>query len=380
MASVLKIGNSIRAQIRRNGHPTVSQTFKIADYATEAAAKKDASEWVTTQEAAINQGKQTGLTGQRGVTVGEAMLRFIKEKPDTDASMISAMRRMASEPIGKRLVFKLTEDDIVRYIEDRKFSAATGAFHFSSLCSVMKRAKLAWKLAIPDILVTTRTRLNYEGLIGKSTKRERRPTPEELAMLLSFKYPKNFPMAQIIRFAISSTMRCSEIARIERSTYKKDASTIVITDRKHPTKKIGNHQTVPLTQESIEIIEELIASHSEDRVFPYRAKYISEVWIATCKALRIEDLHFHDLRHEGTSRLFEMGYQPQEVRMFTGHEDLNMLMRYTHLKAKDMRRLQPKEEKKEAPVMNGAVMDAETAKQFKRFQAFEAMMKQTEAA
>ena len=52
----------------------------------------------------------------------------------------------------------------------------------------------------------------------------------------------------------------------------------------------------------------------------------------TCRDLKIEDLHFHDLRHEGASRLFEAGFSIQQVALVTGHRDWKMLRRYTHLK------------------------------------------------
>jgi integrase len=50
----------------------------------------------------------------------------------------------------------------------------------------------------------------------------------------------------------------------------------------------------------------------------------------------IEDLRFHDLRHEATTRLFEKGLNIMEVAGITGHKDLRMLRRYTHLKAEDL--------------------------------------------
>ncbi len=50
----------------------------------------------------------------------------------------------------------------------------------------------------------------------------------------------------------------------------------------------------------------------------------------------IDDLHFHDLRHEATSRFFEKGLNPVEVATITGHKDTRMLMRYTHLRAEDL--------------------------------------------
>jgi len=50
----------------------------------------------------------------------------------------------------------------------------------------------------------------------------------------------------------------------------------------------------------------------------------------------IENLHFHDLRHEATSRFFEKGLNRMEVASITGHKDLKMLKRDTHLRAEDL--------------------------------------------
>jgi integrase len=47
-------------------------------------------------------------------------------------------------------------------------------------------------------------------------------------------------------------------------------------------------------------------------------------------------LHFHDLRHEATSRLFEKNLNTMEVACITGHKTLSMLMRYTHLRPESL--------------------------------------------
>lgn len=53
--------------------------------------------------------------------------------------------------------------------------------------------------------------------------------------------------------------------------------------------------------------------------------------------LAIDDLHFHDFRHEATSRLFEAGYDIPEVAQFTLHESWATLKRYTHLRPERVR-------------------------------------------
>ena len=47
-------------------------------------------------------------------------------------------------------------------------------------------------------------------------------------------------------------------------------------------------------------------------------------------------LHFHDTRHEATSRFFEAGLKIEQVALITGHKDWKMLRRYTHIKAKSV--------------------------------------------
>ena len=74
----------------------------------------------------------------------------------------------------------------------------------------------------------------------------------------------------------------------------------------------------------------------ESPLFTYTARGVSGAFLKLCRREGIDDLHFHDLRHEATSRLFEKGLNPVEVATITGHKDTRMLMRYTHLRAEDL--------------------------------------------
>ena len=67
---------------------------------------------------------------------------------------------------------------------------------------------------------------------------------------------------------------------------------------------------------------------------------MSKAFARACEELKIEDLHFHDLRHEGTSRLFEAGLPIEKVALVTGHKDWRTLRRYTKLKPEELHRLQ----------------------------------------
>lgn len=372
MASIIPIGDKYRAQVRRAGQPTLTKTFTGK---TQADAKRLAEAWAIEQENAINAGKKVGIHGKTGMSVAQAIDRYIEEAKHvgTTGSNIFGYLKIG---LGKIQLEKLTDDDIVGYIKKKKFGPMSGAMHFSFLSSVLKMAKVGWKYHVPEVLDVARDRLKILGLIGTSKERDRRPSPEEIVSLLKHKYPTPIPMADIIEFAITTAMRQAEITRIDYKTLDEDHKTVVIVDRKHPKKKSGNNQIVPLLDSALEIIKRQARSDVDSRIFPYNPTTIGTYFTKACKDLGIDDLHFHDLRHEGASRLFEMGYQIHEVAKFTGHEDWKMLQRYTHLKAKDIRRLESVKQEQVKVEGEGFAMDAATLEQFKMFQAMQAMMKQ----
>ena len=78
----------------------------------------------------------------------------------------------------------------------------------------------------------------------------------------------------------------------------------------------------------------------ESANLPYvmSANAVRLAWDRLKKKGNIKDLHFHDLRHEAISRFFEKGLSIPEVALISGHKDVRMLFRYTHLKAEDILR------------------------------------------
>lgn len=385
MASIQYIGNAVRAQVRRAGQSTLTKSFSLKNYATLAEAEKEAKKWASKQEVEIDSGKRVGVHGKTGLTVGEAVDRYLKENQDMGKTGITVMGYL-KKGMGRIVLAKMTDQDIVAYIQGRNFGAASGAVHFAFLRTLLKMAKIGWQYHVPDILDIARDRLTILKLIGKSKERERRPTEQEIKMLLEYEYDSKVPMADIIRFAIASAMRVSEITRIEHKTVTEaksldERATVIVTDRKHPTKKKGNHKEVPLLDEALDLIKKQPVLEFDGRVFPFRAQLVTNQFTQACKKLGIIDLHLHDLRHEGTSRLFEMGYKIEEVAKFTGHEDWKMLKRYTHLKSKDIRRLEvkPISELSTVPVpphstvSTSHFMDVETMKEFEEFKRFKKM-------
>jgi integrase len=72
------------------------------------------------------------------------------------------------------------------------------------------------------------------------------------------------------------------------------------------------------------------------RVFPITADSLKMCFVRACGRAGIEDFHFHDLRHEATSRLAEKLPNLIELASVTGHKDLKMLRRYYHPRVQDL--------------------------------------------
>ena len=99
--------------------------------------------------------------------------------------------------------------------------------------------------------------------------------------------------------------------------------------------KNGSSRDIPLSSCAIETLRDLPRNLSSVLV-PVSSVALRGLWRRACGRASIEDLRFHDLRHEATSRFFERGQNVMELASITGHKDLRVLQRYTHLRAEDL--------------------------------------------
>ncbi|NVJ59765.1 MAG: site-specific integrase [Gammaproteobacteria bacterium] len=237
----------------------------------------------------------------------------------------------------------LLTSDLITHCKNRKAAGAGGAtvYHdIAYLRSVLKKAKPVFNISANyQIFEEAVPVLSDMGLIGKSQKRTRRPTTEELKLLREgLKKRENvrpngttrIPYLDILEFSILTCMRIGEVCKILWEDLDETNKTVVVRDRKDPRKKTGNHMLVPLLGESFDIA--LKQPRKNNRIFPYNCRSVTAGFQRVRNELGIEDLRYHDLRREGASRLFEKGYSLEEVAQVTGHRNLNILWQvYTQL-------------------------------------------------
>ncbi len=171
------------------------------------------------------------------------------------------------------------------------------------------------------------------GLVSKSAHRDRRPTRGELELLYAHFVDRSkrrnvLPMRIVMAFALFSTRRQEEITRILWDDLEADR--VLVRDMKNPGEKIGNNIWCQLPPEATQTIQ--LMARVKPAIFPHSTDAVSAAFTRACKVLGIDDLHFHDLRHEGTSRLFEMGWSSPQVATVTGHRSWQSLQRYSHLR------------------------------------------------
>lgn len=279
----------------------------------------------------------------RGITIGQLIDRYLGEfGVGFGRSKRAHLEFMKTFDLAELDAIELTAQEVVRHVVERgrpdfrgkRVKPQTINNDLIWLRAVFKTARSAWGVpaaldALNDAIETCRR----ERLIGKSKKRDRRPTLGELEKLLDYAAKPSekrlIPMADIILFALFSSRRQEEICKIEWSDLNERTRSVVVPNMKSPEGTDGNDRRVYLTEEAWAIIQR--QPKVDARIFPFNSKSIGTRFQSYCKFLGIKDLRFHDLRHECISWLFEQGWDIPRVASVSGHQSWAMLQRYTHL-------------------------------------------------
>jgi integrase len=273
-------------------------------------------------------------------SLANAIERYIAESRKaigkTKAQVLASIRRI---DISNMDCGAIRSDHIVEFarelLSDGRQPSTVGNY-ISHLAAIFAVARPAWGYRLDEHqMKDAQTALRRMGIIGKSKSRDRRPTLPELDLLMqhfddrSKRDPNAALMHFVIPYAIFSTRRQEEITRQDMSDVDALHSRLLVRDMKHPGEKVGNDCWCELPDEALRIIK---AMNKKGRIFPYTTDAISAAFTRACRFLSIEDLHFHDLRHDGISRLFEIGKTIPQAASVSGHKSWQSLQRYTHLR------------------------------------------------
>lgn len=347
MASIYKIPTGWRAQIRLKGKTPLTDTF---------ATKREAQQWAAEQETLLRKSASVN----RHATFG-SILEVYRANSAPGADTKQATIKYLEQYWKDWRLSEIHSGSVTTYVnklQRQGLGPSTIKQYLSYMGSILRHGGVLAgndeALLAREKVASSRITLQHLGAVADSTRRDRRPTDEELELIAEYfehREKSEVPMTDIMLFAISTCCRIGEIVGpkgIRFEDFNPTERTLIVRKRKHPRIKGGVDDVVPLLCgpvifrgkpiDPVEILlRQPVAASGRGRVFPWVLDTVEKAFRVACTEHGIEDLRFHDLRHEGVSRLFEAGFDIPQVAKVSGHKSWKHLQRYTHLRASAVR-------------------------------------------
>lgn len=332
MATITRRKVGYQAQVRHTGYPTRSKCF---------ITQRDAEKWARQIENELDRGVFLDRTEADKQTLGDILGRYAREVSPThkghrnETICITALQR---DPVCKYKASALSGKLLAEW-RDRRLqavSASTVNREMNLTSAAINCARKEWGVHIENPIALIRRPPAGKG-------RTRRLTADEAQRLQTVlqaggRRPdgtfdggaRNHWIAPMVLLALETAMRQGELLKLTWHDVNLNGRTVHLNDTKN-----GDARTVPLSSKAVQVLEQLPRAIS-GRVFPLTKNAVHQAFHRACQRAGLQNLRFHDLRHEGVSRLFEIGLNPMEVASISGHKTLAMLKRYTHLKATEL--------------------------------------------
>ena len=157
---------------------------------------------------------------------------------------------------------------------------------------MINHARREWGLGIINPVAQIRKPSQPQG-------RERVLNDVEMSRILHELEMINPYLRPLCEFALETAMRRGELMSLLWGNVNFDKSVAFL-----PLTKNGDSRYIPLSMKAIRILK-LLPIDIEGRVFPFNKQTVSILFLRAARRAKIEDIHFHDLRHMAITRLAE---------------------------------------------------------------------------
>lgn len=322
MATIRKLRGRWQAQVRRRG---------LAPRARSFDTKADAERWARQLEAQVDRsGLLPDTRPAETTTLKQVLTRYADSVSPTKRSSVSEVARINAllrRDIVHRTLAMLTSSDLATYRDERLkvVSPATVIRELNTISHALDTARRDWGIHLADNPV----KLVRRPKAPKGRTR-RLGTDEEAKLLAAADAGRSRYMRPLIILALETGMRRGELLGLTWENVDLDNGVAHL-----PLTKNGDSRDVPLSKRARATLAASGAAHT-GQIIPMTGNAVRLAWERLVSRAGLLDLHFHDLRHEAVSRLFEKGLCLMEVASISGHKELRMLQRYTHLRAADL--------------------------------------------
>ncbi len=326
MASIRKRGPyQWEVRIRKKGWPVQCKTFE---------RKQDAEDWARDIESEMSHGVFSSRKEAESTTLAEALERYAHEVTPLKKGAYQELGRIAKwkeHPLSIAFLATIRGADLAQYRDDRLAqgkSSNTVRLELSIISHLFNIARKEWGMEsltnpVQNIRMPKASRARDRRLVSN----------EEERLLNACAHSRSSAIKDIFILALETAMRLGELLSLEWKNVDLKKRVAHLPDTKN-----GEIRDVPLSSRAVETLRQRVRSIKNDRVFHEWKSHsgFKGTWGRVVKRADIKDFRFHDLRHEATSRFFELGLNIMQVAAITGHKDLKMLKRYTHLRAEDL--------------------------------------------
>lgn len=322
MATIRKLRGRWQAQVRRRGMKPRCKSFDT---------KTDAEKWARDLESQVDRfGAAPDTRILETTTLSELLERYKTEVSPTKRGSVQEIQRLdvlKRHDIAYRTLIGLSQQDIASFRDERlkTVKPATAVRELAILSHVLDVAMRDWGYPLAQNVV----KMIRRPVINNARSR-RLSASEEIRILEACDEGRIECFRTLIILAIETGMRRGELLGLQWSDISHNRRVVSLAMTKN-----GTSREVPLSNKAFNALVELKASAEPEQslVFPMSVSAFEQTWKRIIKRTTIKDLKFHDLRHEAVSRFFELGLNVMEVSTISGHKELSMLKRYTHLSA-----------------------------------------------
>ena len=326
MASFRKRGDKWQARVHRQG----AAAPVVKTFITKAAAIKWARNVESQLDLEVFAPKQVM---PRLKTVVERYVAEVTLTKKGESQERYRATQLMKTKLADLFMDKITGEVVAKYRDQRltQVSNNTVRLELAFLSVVFEQSRKEWGLGVSNPV--RQIRIPKPG----KPRTRRLEAGEEEALLTSCAASGAHYLHSFVVLAIETGMRFGELSGVLWKYVDMDKRTIHLPDTKN-----GETRTVPLSTRALAAIQILPRSIS-GRLFTAKPGSIRSAFLIAVQKARacspegmLQNLRFHDLRHEAVTRLFEKGLNPIEVGMVSGHKTLSMLQRYTHLRSEEL--------------------------------------------
>ena len=328
MASFEKVRTGWRVSVNTKGVRD-SSTF---------STKIEAQTWASKREVEIRKFASKG--GATDKYLDDALTKYSKEvsveKKGKDWEEVRLLAISAhlvdKKPFGTMLLHEIDSAVLARWRDMRlqTVSGSTVNRELNLLSHVFTIARKEWKWILESPTTDVTRPKN-------AAARDRRITEEEIEKLkIAFGFngevrTKNHAVMAAFLFAIETAMRAGEICWLPWSSIKGSVATLPAEVNKN-----GSKRDVPLSPRALEILKML--PKNGETCFGITSASLDALYRKARATTGIDDLKFHDTRHEAITRLAKK-LNVLELARMVGHKDLKMLQVYYNESAENLAKL-----------------------------------------